>query len=128
MEQTSNEKRYVLVCQSLFCLSRGSWHVLNELRQQEQGGELPENMEVRPYYCFNGCSHGPNVVCYPEKTWFERVSQANLPQVLNYLNEGTLPTDPGLNQRRVLEVVRQTAYAELEKELGNKGRPECEAS
>jgi (2Fe-2S) ferredoxin len=110
-------RRYVLVCQGLFCQGRGSRAWLTELRRLEQAGELPPDVAVKPYYCFNGCSHGPNIVCYPEKVWFERVSPANFSQVLAYLSDGTAATDPALTQRRVLETVRQCAFTEIEKVL-----------
>lgn len=98
-------------------MGRGSYYLLKELRRLEENRELPDSIRVQPYYCFNGCSHGPNMVCYPDKVWFERVSQSNLSQVLAYLEDGTPASDPALNQGRVLEVVRRNAYAEIEKEL-----------
>ena len=111
-------KRYLLVCQGLFCMGRGSYKLLGEMRRRKEQGELPDNVEVRPYYCFNGCSHGPNMVCYPEKVWFERVGPGNLDQVVTYLDKGTPATDPLLNQGRVIEVVRRKAYLEIKEELG----------
>lgn len=108
----------MLVCQGLFCLGRGSHGLLAELRRLKQQGELPPEVEIKPYYCFNGCSHGPNMVCYPEKVWFERVGPANLAQVITYLDEGIPATDPLLNQGRVIEVVRRKAYLEIKEELG----------
>ncbi len=114
-EQT--RQRFLMVCQGLFCLGRGSWNVLTYLRQLKERGELPEDIKVQPYYCFNGCSHGPNVVCYPDKVWFERVNMNNLPQVLAYVREGTPATDAALTQERVLETVRKAAYNDIEQEL-----------
>ncbi|HEX2912101.1 MAG TPA: (2Fe-2S) ferredoxin domain-containing protein [Chloroflexia bacterium] len=115
--ESQPRKRFLLVCQGLFCMSRGSYGLLGELKKLKQEGTLPEDLEVQAYYCFNGCSHGPNMVCYPEKVWFERVGPGNFSQVLAFLNEGTPATDPGLTQGRVLEVVRKKAYADIEKEL-----------
>ena len=112
------QKRCLLVCQGLFCMGRGSYKLLAELRRLKEQGELPAEVEVRPYYCFNGCSHGPNMVCYPEKVWFERVCPSNLAQVVTYLNQGVPATDPLLTQGRVIEVVRRKAYMEIKEELG----------
>jgi (2Fe-2S) ferredoxin len=119
-EQNQSRQRFLLVCQGLFCMGRGSYYLMKELRRLEEAGELPAEVKVQPYYCFNGCSHGPNMVCYPDKIWFERVNQANLAQVLAYLRDGTPATDPALNQKRVLEVVRHNTYTEIEKELNLK--------
>lgn len=118
-EQGRNQarKRLLLVCQGLFCMGRGSYNLLAELKKLKQAEELPDDLEVQPYYCFNGCSHGPNVVCYPDKVWFERVNMRNIAQVLAYVREGTPATDPGLTQARVLETVRHKAYNDLDKEI-----------
>ncbi|MBN9386579.1 MAG: (2Fe-2S) ferredoxin domain-containing protein [Chloroflexi bacterium] len=117
-EAGADHKRYLLVCQGLFCMGRGSYKLLGDLRQRKERGEFPGDVEIRPYYCFNGCSHGPNIVCYPEKVWFERVNPANLEQVVTYLDQGIPATDPLLNQGRVIEVVRRKAYLEIKEELG----------
>ncbi|MDB5080618.1 MAG: hypothetical protein JWP00_2542 [Chloroflexi bacterium] len=111
-------KRFLLVCQGLFCLGRGSHGLLAELRNLKQQGVLPSELEIKPYYCFNGCSHGPNMVSYPDRVWFERVSPDNLTQVVTYLGEGIPATDPLLNQCRVIEVVRHRAYSDIKEELG----------
>ncbi len=118
VESIQANKRFVLVCQGLFCQGRGSRKILEELKRCQEAGELPEDVTVEPYYCFNGCSHGPNVVCHPDRIWFERVRNSNFSQVLDYIIKGDLPTDPDLTQRRVIEVVRTAAYKLLEKEYG----------
>jgi (2Fe-2S) ferredoxin len=116
-EMTETRKKFVLVCQGLFCMSRGSWHILNDLKKLKADSKLPDEVEVQAYYCFNGCSHGPNIVCHPDKVWFERVTPQNFKQVLDYICEGKPVSDSALTQARVLEIVRQNAFAQLEKEL-----------
>lgn len=117
-KEAETRQRFLLVCQGLFCMGRGSYKLLAELRRLKEQGDFPAGVEIRPYYCFNGCSHGPNMVCYPEKVWFERVNPSNLAQVVTYLDDGTPATDPLLNQGRVIEVVRRKAYLEIKEELG----------
>src|SRR5439155_27357306 len=59
--------KYVLVCQNVDCMQRGSGELFQKLKDKLAGSE---DIEVKSYICFGGCQSGPNIVLYPQKVWY----------------------------------------------------------
>lgn len=59
---------------------------MNELADKVAAGSL--DAEVKPYLCFGGCDHGPNIVIYPQKNWYAGVKSEDLPEILDSLDGG----------------------------------------
>ena len=80
-------KRICLVCQNVDCKSRGSEELMKELgnRVAEKG---LSDVEVRPYMCFGACQEGPNIVLYPEKSWYAGVKTEDLSDIVGHLGGG----------------------------------------
>lgn len=78
---------YVLVCQNVDCRNRGSQELLDLLRQgvAEAGCD---HVEVKPYLCFGACQEGPNIVLYPERTWYAGVSKEDLSEIIAHIKGG----------------------------------------
>jgi (2Fe-2S) ferredoxin len=51
-----------------------------------------ENCEVRPYMCFGACQDGPNVVLYPERTWYAHVGEGDVEDIAKHAEGGTVVT------------------------------------
>src|SRR6266511_6049691 len=66
-------KSICFVCQNVDCLSRGSEPLMKELTEKAAARSL--DVEVKPYICFGGCDHGPNIVLYPQKIWYAGVDR-----------------------------------------------------
>src|SRR5882724_11551970 len=79
-------KSICFVCQNVDCLSRGSEPLLKELTEKVAARYL--DVEVKPYICFGGCDHGPNIVLYPQKIWYAGVKQEDLPEILDSMAGG----------------------------------------
>ncbi len=79
-------KQICFVCQNVDCKSRGSEKLMNELADKVAARSL--DAEVRPYLCFGGCEHGPNIVVYPHKNWYAGVKEADLPEIVHSLDGG----------------------------------------
>jgi sirohydrochlorin cobaltochelatase len=79
-------KQICFVCQNVDCKSRGSEPLLNELTKQV--AERGVDAEVKSYLCFGGCDHGPNIVIYPQKTWYAGVKSEDLPEIVESLAGG----------------------------------------
>jgi len=80
-------KRICLVCQNVDCKSRGAEEIMKEL-QQEVADKGLSDVEVRPYMCLGACHEGPNVVLYPEKSWYAGVKKEDLNDIVGHLAGG----------------------------------------
>ena len=80
-------KQICLVCQNVDCKSRGSEQLMKELEKQVAERGLTD-VEVRSYICFGACQDGPNIVLYPEKSWYAGVKIEDLNDIMNHLAGG----------------------------------------
>lgn len=46
------------------------------------------NVTVKSYLCFGGCEHGPNLVVYPQKTWYAGVKKEDAGEIVEYVAGG----------------------------------------
>ena len=79
-------KETCFVCQNVDCKSRGSEEIMNEIAKQVSDRGI--DAEVKPYLCFGGCDHGPNVVVYPQKNWYAGVKREDVPEIVESLAGG----------------------------------------
>lgn len=80
-------KQICLVCQNVDCKNRGSEQLMKELEKQVAERGLSD-VEVRSYICFGACQDGPNIVLYPEKSWYAGVKIGDLNDILGHLAGG----------------------------------------
>ena len=80
-------KRICFVCQNVDCKTRGAEEIMKELQQGVANKGLSD-VEVRPYMCFGACQEGPNVVLYPEKSWYAGVKKEDLADIVGHLAGG----------------------------------------
>jgi (2Fe-2S) ferredoxin len=108
-------KRRVFVCQGLFCSARGSGGLLGVLRDRLAGCAA---VAVEPYYCFNGCSHGPNVVVHADRTWYEGVTPADVDLIVTHAATGQSAARPA---GRIPAIVQTNAYEALDRKYLTEG-------
>jgi len=82
----SKEINTCLVCTNIDCASRGSQAILDELRERLQSAGSGVN--VKSYLCFGACQDGPNMVLYPEGTWYMGVKQDDVPDIVAHVLGG----------------------------------------
>lgn len=77
---------HVLVCQNVDCKARGAEEITKELtsRLKEKGAEVT----VKPYMCFGACQSGPNMVLYPDRTWYSGVTINDLDEIIAHILGG----------------------------------------
>jgi (2Fe-2S) ferredoxin len=80
-------KQTCLVCQNIDCKSRGSEQLTAELQKRISDQGLTD-VEVKPYMCFGACQDGPNIVLYPEKSWYAKVKIDDLDEIAAHLGGG----------------------------------------
>jgi (2Fe-2S) ferredoxin len=76
---------------------------MNELSERLAARGL--DIEVKPYTCFGGCQEGPNIVVYPQKTWYARVKPEDLPEIVEALAGGPAVTRLDTVNPRLKELV-----------------------
>ena len=80
-------KHICLVCQNVDCKSRGSEEIMKLLNEKVAEKGLAD-VEVKPYMCFGACQDGPNIVLYPEKSWYAGVKPGDLNDIVGHLAGG----------------------------------------
>jgi (2Fe-2S) ferredoxin len=78
-------QQYVLVCQNVDCLSRGSDKI--QARLQERLASCA-TCDVRSYMCFGACQDGPNIVLYPERVWYAGVKESDVEDIAQHVEGG----------------------------------------
>jgi (2Fe-2S) ferredoxin len=79
--------RACLVCQNVDCKTRGSEQLMAELEKKVAAKGLTD-VDVKPYMCFGACQEGPNIVLYPEKSWYAGVKTQDLDEIAEHLAGG----------------------------------------
>ena len=79
--------RVCLVCQNVDCKTRGSERLMTELQKRVEAKGLTD-VEVKSYMCFGACQEGPNIVLYPEKSWYAGVKVEDLDEITDHLDGG----------------------------------------
>ncbi len=71
------------------CAARGSAPVLEALRREVGAQGLEDQVLVTECGSMGLCEHGPNLVVYPEGTWYSGVSPADVPEIVrSHFEEG----------------------------------------
>lgn len=73
-----------------------------------------DNLLVEPYYCFNGCGHGPNVVLHPDHVWYEGVTQDDVSAIATHASTGQ--SAGRAYGERVPSVVKRTSFALVDRQ------------
>jgi (2Fe-2S) ferredoxin len=75
-----------LVCTNISCKVDGSIAVAELIIDylEAAGSEV----EVLPYRCFGACQDGPNVVLFPEGTWYAGVQQSDAEAIARHILGG----------------------------------------
>lgn len=66
------------------CALRGSGKLLEMLKQRL----AQSSVSVESYMCFGGCEIGPNIVLYPEGTWYSEVQEGDIEEIAKHLLGG----------------------------------------
>ncbi|MBI4212753.1 MAG: (2Fe-2S) ferredoxin domain-containing protein [Chloroflexi bacterium] len=75
-----------LVCHNIDCAQRGSIPIGEEIARRLRDAGSP--VEVRPYMCFGGCPQGPNIVLFPQGTWYAQVQPEDAEAIANHILGG----------------------------------------
>ncbi len=78
-------EKYVLVCQNADCKARRAGEVLAALEERLKDSE---GVTVKPYMCFGACQAGPNIVMYPQKVWYSKITDDDVEDIAAHAEGG----------------------------------------
>jgi (2Fe-2S) ferredoxin len=79
----------VLVCKGGDCKKRGSKTVCGALKNELRVQGMNRDVRIDSVDCLGLCKHGPNLVVYPDGTWYLGVTEEDVPgMVEQHLKDG----------------------------------------
>ena len=84
--ERSEEIDVCIVCHNVDCASRGSIPIGEELVKQL--GALGSSVKVVPHLCFSACEEGPNIVLYPQGTWYKGCQITDVKDIVAHIQGG----------------------------------------
>ena len=74
------------VCEGGDCTEKGSGDVFEKLRELiQQFDPEQQHIKIRRYPCFGACEQGINVTLYPDKIFYSKVTEADLPEIAAHI-------------------------------------------
>ncbi|MCL6559280.1 MAG: NADH-quinone oxidoreductase subunit NuoF [Firmicutes bacterium] len=101
------------------CISSGATKVFARLSEEVNARGLAQKIKVKPVGCHGFCEQGPVVVLEPEKIFYTRVTEADVPEIVDHLAGGQvverlLYTDPETGEK-ILTYDQVPYYARQQK-------------
>ena len=76
-------RTHVLVCGGTGCTSSGSAKIIERLNEEIEKVGLQEEVKVVKTGCFGLCALGPIMVVYPEGSFYSRVKEEDIPEIVS---------------------------------------------
>ena len=76
-------RTHVLVCGGTGCTSSGSAKIIDKLNEEIEKVGLQEEVKVVKTGCFGLCALGPIMVVYPEGSFYSRVKEEDIPEIVS---------------------------------------------
>ena len=79
----------MLICKGGDCKKRGSKTVRGKLKDELRAQGMNRDVRVDSVDCLGLCKHGPNVIIYPDGTWYLGVTENDVPDLVqDHLKDG----------------------------------------
>ncbi len=104
------------------CAARGSEEVLEKFRAEIRARNLQGEIHVTACGSLGTCGHGPNMVIYPDGTWYSGVTASDVPEIIDkHLNDGKIV-------ERLAWLDRDILLKTIAENRAKKAKPEPSAS
>lgn len=80
--QPTKQQACILVCQKSDCCQRGAMEVCKALQGALRDRSLEDQVTIRKTGCMKQCKTGPHIVVMPDKTAYQRVNPAEIPDLI----------------------------------------------
>jgi len=88
------QRIHLFICTGLACVLEGAEENLSVLQKGIEHNNLKRKVRVSLARCLGQCGHGPNMVVYPENTWYAKLSEADIDRIIQaHLIEGEVVQD-----------------------------------
>lgn len=82
-------EKYIFVCENErefgdFCGTQGT-RVRELLKNTIKDRGLSKQVRVSRSGCLDVCAQGPNVLIVPDYVWFNRVTEQDVPEIINFV-------------------------------------------
>ena len=89
-------KHHIFVCGSArlvgenkgFCLQKGAVDIIQNFNEEVQDRGLDSEIMVTSTGCLGICAMGPVVMIYPEQTWYGKVTEDDVEEIIDALENG----------------------------------------
>ncbi len=86
-------RSHVLICGGTGCTSSGSDKIRTKLASELEAKGLTEEIKIVQTGCFGLCALGPVMIVYPEGTFYSRVTEDDIPEIVEeHLLKGRVVT------------------------------------
>lgn len=82
---SESKTRLVYFCEGGDCSEKGSVELHNIMKERLEKSDPDKRNRLRKYPCFGGCEHGTNVVLFPDRIFYSKVTEADLDEIENHL-------------------------------------------
>jgi (2Fe-2S) ferredoxin len=82
---TPASPRLVYVCEGGDCSEKGSIEIYEDLKATLHERDTAGINRLRKYPCFGGCEHGINMVLFPDRCFYSKVTTDDLPEIVDHL-------------------------------------------
>jgi (2Fe-2S) ferredoxin len=73
---------HVLICKGGDCKKRGAKTVRGVLKDELRAQDMNRDVRIDSVDCLGLCKHGPNVIIYPDGTWYLGVTENDVPEMV----------------------------------------------
>lgn len=84
----ANNRCSVLVCQGTGCVSGGSEHIYNALKDELESSGHDEDISVKRTGCHGFCQQGPMIVVEPRGVFYTKVKMDDVPDIIKSVLPG----------------------------------------
>src|SRR5438270_6606271 len=128
LEASETVRPVISVCAGSGCTASGAHNVLDSLRRELKVRGLEGTVELKSTGCHGFCEKGPVMIVWPEKTFYNGVTQSDAKDIVNSVTNGHKPVerllykDP-VSGQRVVHENEVPFYARQQRVLfGNNGK------
>jgi (2Fe-2S) ferredoxin len=73
---------HLFICTGLACTLEGAEENLEALQKGLKQNNLRRKVRVSLVRCLGQCGHGPNLVIYPESTWYAKLRESDIERII----------------------------------------------